>query len=48
MDIHSSETSCQEICLLLIIPFETNSVARPDDGLQQGDSVFRFHQLMFR
>src|SRR4029077_6444825 len=47
-DIHSVETSCQESRLLLIIPFETNAVARPDHALQQGDGVARFHQLMFR
>jgi len=43
MDIHRRETSCQEICLLLIIPFETDPVARPDDGLSRGDGVARFH-----
>jgi hypothetical protein len=48
MNINSRETLGEEIRLFLIISFETDPVARPDDGLQQGDDVACFHQLMFR
>ena len=39
MNIHSRKTLSEEIRLLLIIAFETDPVARPDDGLQQRDGV---------
>jgi hypothetical protein len=34
MNINSRETLGEEIRLLLIISFETDPVARPDDGLK--------------
>src|ERR1700736_2363129 len=48
MNINSRKTFGQEICLLLIIPFETDSIARSDDGLKQRNDVARFHYLMCR
>jgi hypothetical protein len=48
MNINSREALGEEIRLLLIVSFETDPVARPDDSLGQGDAVARFHQLMFR
>jgi hypothetical protein len=34
MNINSRETLGEEIRLLLIVPFEADPVARPDDGLK--------------
>jgi hypothetical protein len=48
VNINSRKTFGEQIRLLLIIAFEADPVARPDDGLEQGDGVARFHHLMIR
>jgi hypothetical protein len=47
VNIDSRETFGEQVCLLLVVSLEANSIAWSDDGLQQRDDVARFDYLAF-